>query len=91
MLNAQGDPQLLAGRVAQAVRAGRSYDYFQDLAHRVATLEPAQVRRQIDTILAKPRSVTLVQGPQDGVDNVITHLKITDAKHLPNMVQDEKD
>jgi predicted Zn-dependent peptidase len=89
MLNAQADSQLLAGRLAEAVRNGRSYDYFQELARRVATLEPKTVKAQIDEVLAPTRSVVLVQGPAAGVKTVLDYNKITGETKLPDVIHDE--
>jgi zinc protease len=91
MLNAQADSQLLAGRLAEAVRNGRSYDYFQELARKVATLEPKAVKAQIDRVLVASRSVTLVQGPAEGVKNVIAYNKVTGETKLPDAIHDEDD
>jgi zinc protease len=89
MLNAQADSELLAGRLADAVRNGRSYDYFQELARRVATLEPKMVKGQIDEVLAPTRSVALVQGPAAGVKTVLDFNKITGETKLPDVIHDE--
>lgn len=89
MLNAQADSELLAGRLAEAVRNGRSYDYFQELARRVAELEPKAVKAQIDRVLVDSRSVTLIQGPAEGIDNVLAANKITGETKLPDAVHDE--
>jgi len=89
MINAQADGQLLAGRLAEAVRNGRSYEYFQELARRVATLKPEQVKAQIDRVLKDSRSVTMVRGPAEGVNDILIVHKITDAKKLPDVIHDE--
>jgi predicted Zn-dependent peptidase len=89
MINAQADPRLLAGQLAQAARAGRSYEYFQELARSVANLKPEQVKAQIDRVLDPSRSVTLVQGPAAGVKNVLDDNGIKGAKVLPEAVHDE--
>ena len=89
MLNAQGDPELLAGQLAQAVQNGRSYDYFRDLARKVATLTPAQVKKQIKRVIVDERSVTLVQGPADGIQAVMDSQKVTNPMKLPDVVHDE--
>ncbi|MCX4242676.1 M16 family metallopeptidase [Paraliomyxa miuraensis] len=91
MLNAQADSELLAGRLADAVRNGRSYDYFQELARAVATLEPKTVKAQIDKVLVPSRSVILVQGPAEGIQNVVTHNKMTVDLKLPDVIHDEDD
>lgn len=93
MIGQQGDPEALAGQLAQAIRNGRSYDYFQELSRRVATLEPDDVRKLVDKVLIDDKSVTLVQGPQAGIDNVVEFNKITGATKLPDAVDpdDEKD
>lgn len=91
MLNAQGDPQLLAGRLATAVQNGRSYDYFQELARQVATLEPDAVKAQITAVLDETKAVTMIQGPAEGVDNAVKHNKIEGAHALPDVVHDEDD
>jgi zinc protease len=88
MINAQADPQLLAGQLAQAARSGHSYEYYQELARRVATLTPAQVKAQIDRVLASSRSVTMIQGPAAGVKNVVEAAGITGQKVLPVVVHD---
>jgi zinc protease len=89
MLNAQADSELLAERLADAVRNGRSYDYFQELARKVATLEPKAVKAQIAKVLVASRSVTLVQGPAEGVKNVIERNEITGETKLPDAIHDE--
>jgi zinc protease len=89
MINAQADPQLLAGNLAQAVRHGRSYEYFQDLARRIATLKPEQVKAQIDRVLRDERSVTMVRGPAEGVNDILLVLDIKGAHKLPDVVHDE--
>lgn len=91
MLNAQADARLLAGQLAQAVRAGRSAEYFTELARRVATLEPAAVRAQLERVMRDDRSVTLVQGPAEGVGNLISGNDIRGATALPAVVHDEDD
>jgi zinc protease len=91
MLNAQADSRLLAGQLAQAVRAGRSAEYFTELARRVATLEPAMVQAQVAKVLREERSVTLIQGPADGVRVVVEHNGISGAQGLPDVVHDEDD
>ena len=89
MLNAQADARLLAGQLAQAVRAGRQAEYFTDLARRVATLEPAAVKAQIERVLREERSVTLIQGPTEGVREVVERNGIVGATALPAVVHDE--
>jgi zinc protease len=91
MINAQADPQLLAGQLAQAVRNGRSYDYFQELARRVATLTPAQVKAQIERVLVDSRAVTMIQGPADGVADILAKHEITGAKRLPDVVHEDEE
>lgn len=91
MINAQADPRLLAGQLAQAARSGRDYEYFQDLARRVANLTPAQVEAQIERVLDPSRSVALIQGPADGVKNVVEVNGIKGQKVLPEAVHDEDD
>lgn len=89
MLNAQADSQLLAGRLAEAVRNGRSYDYFQELARQVATLEPKAVKSAIERVLVASRSVTLIQGPASGVKNVLEFNKLSGETKLPDVIHDE--
>lgn len=89
MINAQADPQLLAGNLAQAVRHGRSYEYFQELARRIATLKPEQVKAQIDRVLRDERSVTMVRGPAEGINDILLVHEIKDAKKLPDVIHDE--
>ena len=93
MINQQGDPEALAGQLAQAIRNGRSYDYFQELSRRIAKLKPEDVKKMIDKTLIDEKSVTLIQGPQSGIDNVLEFNKITGATKLPDAVDpdDEKD
>ncbi|MCH9688165.1 MAG: insulinase family protein, partial [Deltaproteobacteria bacterium] len=91
MINAQADSELLAGRLAEAVRNGRSYDYFQELARKVATLEPAAVRKQVERVMKPSRSVMLVQGPQSGIDAVQEANGITGATKLPDVIHDKED
>ncbi len=91
MINAQADSQLLAGRLAEAVRNGRSYDYFQELARRVATLEPAAVKAQVDRVMQESRSVMLIQGPPHGIDAVTTVNGITGAKKMPDVIHEKED
>ncbi|MCA9653864.1 MAG: insulinase family protein [Myxococcales bacterium] len=89
MINAQADSELLAARLAEAVRNGKSYDYFRELAAKVASLEPEAVRAQIDRVLKDERAVTLVQGPAAGVANVVESNGMTDVLELPEVVHDE--
>jgi len=89
LINAQADPRLLAGQLAQAARSGHSYEYFQALARKVATLKPEQVKAQIDRALDPKRSVTLIQGPAAGIENVVSAAGIKGAKVLPEAVHDE--
>lgn len=91
MVNAQGDPQLLSSQVADAVRNGRSYDYHQKLAQRVAALKPEQVKKIASKVLVQGRSVTMVQGPKDGVDNAMSGIDAKAVKALPDVVHDERD
>ena len=91
MLNAQADARLLAGQLAQAVRAGQDAEYFVTLAREVATLEPAEVKAQFERVLRDERSVTLIQGPAEGIQDVIERNEITNAKVLPTVVHDERD
>ncbi len=88
LLNAQADPRLLANQLAQAVRNGRDYEYFQEYARRVATLTPAQVKAEIERVLKTSRSVTLIEGPAAGVKNAVEFNKITGAKVLPEVIHD---
>ena len=91
MLNQQGDPELLAGQLAQAVRAGRSYDYFRELASSVATLKPKAVKGQIAKVLRDETSVMLLQGPGEGIVKATMANGIKDPKVLPDVVhQDEE-
>ncbi len=78
-------------RLAEAVRNGRSYDYYQELARTVATLPPDAVRKLIDQVLVADKSVTLIQGPKDGVANVLAANEITGETKLPDVVHDEYD
>ena len=89
MINAQGDPKSFANTLARAVRSGRTYAYFRDLAEQVATLKPEAVEAQIDRVLLPERSVTMIQGPKAGVENAITGAKLTGAVALPDVVHDE--
>ncbi len=89
LINVQGDPQLLAGQLANAVRNGRSYEYFQEHTRRVAALTPEEVRAQIDAVLRDERALLLIQGPAKGVARALEHNKITDAVALPEVVHDE--
>jgi zinc protease len=89
LINAQADPRLLAGQLAQAARSGHGYEYFQELARRVATLKPEQVKQQIARVLDAQKSVTLIQGPAAGIDNLVKAAGITGAKALPEAVHDE--
>lgn len=91
MINAQGDPEEFANTLARAVRSGRSYAYFRELATKVATLEPAAVEATIDRVLQPQRSVTLVQGPKAGVDSAVAGAKLTGVVALPDVIHDEDD
>jgi predicted Zn-dependent peptidase len=90
MINAQGDPKLLAGQIAQAVQNGRSYEYFRDLARKVAALTPKEVQAQFARVMRDDRSVTLIQGPASGIENIIAEQGITGAKKLPEVVHDDE-
>ncbi|MEM6291258.1 MAG: hypothetical protein AAGA54_08330, partial [Myxococcota bacterium] len=89
MINAQGDPKAFANTLARAVRSGRSYAYFRDLAEQVATLKPEAVEAQIDRVLQPKRSVTMIQGPKAGVDDAVAGAKLTGVVALPDVVHDE--
>lgn len=89
MVNNQGDSESFATQLAAAIRAGQSYDYFQALATSIATLKPAQVKAEIDRVLRDDRSVTLIQGPAAGVENVVKVGGIQGAKQLPDVVHDD--
>jgi predicted Zn-dependent peptidase len=91
MLNAQGDPELLAAQLSQAVRAGRSYDYFRELARQVATLKPAAVKAQIKKVLRDDTSVMLITGPAEGIYKATTANAIKDAKVLPDVVHEDEE
>ncbi len=91
MLNAQADARLLADQLAQAVRSGQSAEYFAELAQEVATLEPGAVKAQLARVMRDERSVTLIQGPKEGVDGVVKGVGISGAKALPDVVHDEDD
>jgi zinc protease len=91
MLNAQGDPELLAGQLAQAVRAGRSYDYFRELARQVANLKPAQVKAQIEKVLRDETSVMLIQGPGEGIVKATMANGIKDPKVLLDVVHEDEE
>jgi len=89
MVNAQGDPKLLAENMAEAIRNGLGSDYTSELATKVATVTPDQVKAMINQILIDDRSVTLIQGPAEGVDAVVTHNKIVGAHVLPEVIHDK--
>lgn len=91
MINAQGDPKEFANTLARAVRSGRSYAYFRELATQVATLKPAEVEKVIDRVLKPERSVTMIQGPKTGVEKMVTGAKLTQVVALPDVVHDEYD
>ncbi len=91
LIDAQGDPRLLAAQLAEAVRAGRGYAYFEELASAVATLTPGRVRAQIDRVVKKDRSVTLIQGPKAGIQDALAGAAISNATALPDVVHDEAD
>lgn len=91
MLNQQGDPELLAGQLAQAVRAGRSYDYFRELARQVATLKPKAVKTQVAKVLRAETSVMLLQGPGDGIVKATMANGIKNPKVLPDVVHEDED
>ncbi len=91
MINAQGDPEEFANTLARAVRSGRSYTYFRELASAVAVLEPQAVETTIDRVLQAERSVTLIQGPPDGVERAIAGAELTGVVAMPQVVHDEND
>lgn len=71
LVDAQADATWLAGALANAVRNGRSYDYYRELARNVAALEPEPVTALIDGVLASKRSVTLLLGPAAAIERVV--------------------
>ena len=89
LINAQGDPKLLASQLAQAIQNGRSYDYFRALARNVATLRPEQVAAVLDRVVRDERSVTLLEGPAEGIQRILDELSITGELSLPEVVHDE--
>ncbi len=91
MINAQGDPKEFANTLARAVRSGRSYAYFRELATQVAALKPEAVESTIDRVLETERSVTLIQGPKAGVDRAVAGAKLTGVVAMPEVVHDEDD
>ena len=80
-----------ANTLARAVRSGRSYAYFRELATQVATLKPAEVEKVIDRVLKPERSVTMIQGPKTGVEKMVTGAKLTQVVALPDVIHDEYD
>lgn len=70
MLDRQGDPRAHADLLAEAIGAGLPLDYFDHLPQHLAATTPAQVRAQIDRVLAPDRNVTLVQGPKRAIEAV---------------------
>jgi predicted Zn-dependent peptidase len=91
MLNQQGDPALLAEQLAQAVRAGRSYDYFRELARQVSTLQPKAVKAQVAKVLRDQASVTLISGPGEGIVKATMGNGIKDPKVLPDVVHEDEE
>lgn len=91
MINAQGDPKEFANTLARAVRSGRSYAYFRELASQVAALKPSAVEATISRVLKPERSVTLVQGPKLGVDKAVEGAKLVGVVALPDVIHDEDD
>ncbi|MEZ4452025.1 MAG: insulinase family protein [Nannocystaceae bacterium] len=89
MAQVQGDSELLAGRLAESVRRGVGYEYFESLASQISTLSPEAVKAQIDRHLLVDRAVTLLQGPEDAVKKVIAAQKIVDVNYLPTVVHEE--
>ncbi|MEM6996413.1 MAG: hypothetical protein AAF721_38265, partial [Myxococcota bacterium] len=89
LLGQQGDPKALAEQLAQAIRAGQPYDYFQTLAQQLANLEPKQVKDVMARFIKEDRAVTLLQGPQAGIDNILEFNKITGEMRLPDAVDPE--
>jgi zinc protease len=82
MIDVQADATQLAAALAQAVRNGRSYDYYRELARHVATLEPEAVTALIDRVLDPKRSVTLLLGPPDGVRKAVEHNRLEGVRDL---------
>ncbi|MBV1859707.1 MAG: insulinase family protein, partial [Nannocystaceae bacterium] len=91
MINAQGDPKEFANTLARAVRSGRSYAYFRELASQVAALKPAAVEATITRVLQPERSVLLVQGPKLGVDKAVQGAELAGVLALPDVIHDEDD
>lgn len=91
MINAQGDPEEFANTLARAVQTGRSYEYFRELATKVAALKPAQVEAAVDRVLLADRSVTMIEGPQAGVETMVKGAGLTKVEALPEIVHDEYD
>ncbi|MCA9691241.1 MAG: insulinase family protein [Nannocystaceae bacterium] len=91
LIDVQSDPKALADQLARAVRNGRSYRYFDELTRDVANLTPAAVQAEIARVLDERRSVTLVQGPAEGVAGAVTGAGLTQVQALPEVVHDEDD
>lgn len=89
MIEARGDAELLAKNIARAVQADQPYDYYDKLAAQVAALKPAQVKTEIDAILIEADSLTMIQGPKEGIADVVAKVGIEGALKLPDMVHDE--
>ena len=89
MVQARGDAKAFAGRLASAVQAGQSYDYFDQLAARVAALKPADVKAIVKRWLAEDHSVTMIQGPKTGVEDVRRVVKMAAELKLPEVIHDE--
>ncbi|MCA9658129.1 MAG: insulinase family protein [Myxococcales bacterium] len=89
MIQTQGDSKLLADQLAQAVRNGVAYEYFEELAAEVSALTPAAVKAEVERALDPSRAVTLVQGPEAGVKDAIAKAGLTAVTYLPEAVHAE--
>jgi predicted Zn-dependent peptidase len=82
MVDVQADATRLAAALADAVRNGRAYDYYRELARSVATLEPEAVNALIERVLDPKRAVTVLMGPREGVRRAVEHNRLEGVREL---------
>jgi len=82
MLLIQGDPSRLAEELARSVKSGYGYSYYEELASKVATLKPQDVRDEVERTIDLARSVTLLEGPEVGVRRVLSGNELGPVKFL---------
>jgi len=73
LLESQSDPRRLGEQMAEAVSNGLAADYYTRLLPMwVTEMSSVGTRKLLGRVLSEDRAVTFVQGPQRGIDGVIS-------------------